>query len=97
MKARQGKLPAYANPPGAIQRFDYSATAELFMSRAKGKTSPAAYRRFETAAEAIRFAIEELPAAVLIGAVLEAQEDRFGHRAIRELYDRKEYPLQRSI
>ena len=35
------------------------------------------YRRFAKAAEAIRFAIEELPPDLLIGAHLEVEEQRF--------------------
>ena len=44
--------------------FDYGIPAELFMGKRKaGARQPLSYRRFATAAEAIRFAIEELPAA----------------------------------
>ena len=40
--------------------FDYDAPAELFMAKRKGGSrQPLAYRRFTTAAEAIRFAIED--------------------------------------
>ena len=43
--------------------FDYGLAAELFMGRRKGRArQPLSYRRFATAAEAIRFAVEELPA-----------------------------------
>jgi hypothetical protein len=95
--ARRGTTPSYANPPGAVERFDYSAPAEMFMTRAKqARNPPVSYRRFSSAAQAIQFAIEELPAPLLIGAVLEVQEDRFDHQAIRELYDRSGYPLARS-
>jgi len=43
--------------------FDYTASAELFMPKRKGGARPPlSYRRFATAAEAIRFAVEELSA-----------------------------------
>jgi len=94
--ARRGAAVNYTNPPGAIDRFDYSASAEIFMTRAKFmRRPPIGYRRFATAAEAIRFAIEELPDAILVGAVMEVAEERFDHQAIRELYDRGGYPLAR--
>src|SRR5262249_16541663 len=39
--------------------FDYTASAELFMPKRKGGARPPlSYRRFATAAEAIRFAVE---------------------------------------
>jgi len=80
-----------------MDAFDYSAEAELFPSRARAsRRQPVGYRRFACAAEAIRFAIEELPAEVLVGSWLEVNEDRFDARAIRSLYDRDDYPLQRQ-
>ena len=45
--------------------------------------------------EGIRYAIEEIPTPLLIGAVMEVAEQRFDHRAIRELYDGTGYPLVR--
>ena len=44
--------------------FDYTESAELFMPK-KGKAGlrrPLSYRRFASAAEAIRFAVEDFPA-----------------------------------
>ena len=54
------------------------------------------YRRFASAAEAIKFAVEELPPAQLLGAVLEVSEERFDCEGIRQLYDSPNYPLARQ-
>ena len=94
--SRTGAAAVYANSPGAMVRFDYAAPAEMFMTRAKlTRRPPVTYRRFATAAEAIQYAIEEIPAPLLLGAVMEVSEQRFDHRAIRELYDGAGYPLVR--
>ena len=76
--------------------FDYSAEAELFspVSR-KFNRGPVGYRRFTSAAEAIRFAIEELHPDLLRGASLEVQEERFDRYGIRQLYESDAYPLVR--
>ena len=76
--------------------FDYSAEAELFPTRSgKFSRQSLGYKRFAQAADAIRFAIEELPPAALIGAYLEVDEERYDSRSIHRLYDGADYPLAR--
>jgi len=54
-----------------LNGFDYNAPAELYPSRIKKGRGRITYKRFNTAAEALQFAIEQIPPAVLLGAYLE--------------------------
>jgi hypothetical protein len=55
-----GKHAALGCGEGEITTFDYGSPAELFMVKRKGRTRHGVgYRRFATAAEAIRFAVED--------------------------------------
>jgi hypothetical protein len=81
-----------------MSAFNYRAEAELFPTKnRRSKSAPFAYRRFERAADAIRFAVEDLPADAFAGAYLEVGEVRFDRRGIRELYDHAEYPHVRKL
>jgi hypothetical protein len=76
--------------------FKYFDQAELFLlgsCNSRGKR--VRYRRFAAAAEAIRFAIEELGRERLTGVYLEVDEQRFDGAGIRRLYDSADYPLLR--
>lgn len=95
-----------SRPPDVIRRaaphieqtsdFDYAAPAEVFACWSRGSSRrPVAYRRFDSGAEAIRFAIEEFPSDVLFGTVLEVNEQRFDAAQIRKLYESKAYSLER--
>lgn len=77
--------------------FDYNASAELFLARSRAAKSRPKYKRFDTAAEAVRFVVEELPAAVLPGTYLLVDEARFGVEEIRHLYESAGYPLSRDL
>jgi hypothetical protein len=76
--------------------FDYSAPAELFLSRRTGKARTK-YRRFATAAEAIRYAIEDLPALRSLGAWMQVGDERFNSDEIYGLYEGSDYPLLKSL
>jgi hypothetical protein len=77
--------------------FDYSTEAELFSAgNRKGRRQPLGYRRFASAADAVRFAIEELPPHLLVGSYLEVAEMRYERSEIRRLYDSADYPFVRG-
>ena len=76
---------------------DYSAPADLYPARNRLRKSPLGYMRFDTAAEAVRYAIEELPPAQLGGTVIEVDEARFEADAIGQLYLSTDYPLSRPV
>jgi hypothetical protein len=79
-----------------MSEFDYNAAAELFPTRRRlPRRQSFGYKRFPQAAEAIRFAIENLPPECLVGAYLEVEEQRYGNDDIRRLYESAEYPLAR--
>jgi hypothetical protein len=85
-----------ANENVKATAFDFAAEAELFPTRSrKSRRHPVGYKRFARAADAIRFAIEDLPPELLVGAYLEVDEARFDGPAIRRLYDDARYPLVR--
>jgi len=85
--------------------FDYSTVAELFPTRTEAELFPSSkrrhrrepigYGRFARAADAIRFAIEELPVALRPDACLEVDEEIFDRDGIRRLYESDKYPLTR--
>ncbi len=77
-----------------LNGFNYDASAELFPGRTMRGSVHVKYRRFDTAAEALRFAVEQMPASAFPGACLEIDEMRFGSREIRYLYDNAAYPLR---
>jgi len=79
-----------------ISGFNYSAPAELFPSRIKKTRTKARYMRFDTAAEAVRFVVEDIAPPALLGAYMEVDESRFGVQEIHALYESAAFPLKRA-
>ena len=74
--------------------FDYNAPAELFLSK-PAKGSRIKYRRFATAAEALRYAVEDLRMPKAFGAWLEVGDARIDSIEIQRLYEANDYPLRK--
>ncbi len=70
---------------------DYAVAAELYPAPTRRK-GPVGYRRFDTLAEAVRYAVESLPPVQLAGAFIETEENRYGAPDIRALYDAFDFP-----
>ena len=81
----------------APDEFSYEVPAELYSTGGPGATKrPMSYRRFDRSADAIRFAIEQLPPIMQRGTVMEIGDARFEITEIRRLYDSSEYPFPRD-
>jgi hypothetical protein len=76
--------------------FDYKTPAELFLSKRTGR-GRTKYRRFATAAEAIRYAVEDLPALRSLGTWMPVGDERFNSDEIQRLYDDGDYPLRKPL
>ena len=75
-----------------VMSFDYDAPAELFLAK-RMKRRREKYRRFATAAEAIRYAVEELLRS--LGAWMQVGDERFNGDEIQRLYEASDYPLRK--
>jgi hypothetical protein len=76
--------------------FDYRSPAELFIAKRKSALRAGlGYRRFATAAEAIRFAVEDVPSLRMFGGWLQVGDERYDNEKIYSLYESNDFPLQR--
>ena len=76
-----------------MTRFNYDIPGELYSRKDKGKGRGIEFRRFPTVAEAIRFAVEELPPLALRDCKIEVAGERLGSNDVRKLYDSNLFPL----
>ncbi|MFN0219879.1 MAG: hypothetical protein ACKVP4_13815 [Hyphomicrobium sp.] len=79
-----------------MSEFSYAAPADLFVATSMRRNGAVKYQRFDTAADALRFAIEALEPTLLRGTVLEVDEERYDAAAMRALYDSAGYPHPRA-
>lgn len=80
-----------------LEGFSYDQPADIYSTDGKAaRKRPVSYRRFASSAEAIRFAVEQLPQIMQRGTVMEMGEDRYEFANIRALYESNRYPLQRD-
>ena len=80
-----------------MDKFEYDAPADLYWSDRQGpRKRPVMYRGFARSAEAICFAIEQLPPSAQPWAIMEMGDDRIEFAQIRALYDSERYPLIRK-
>ena len=83
-------ITAKACRPSTITRL-----AELFLAK-RTKSRRENYRRFATAAEAIRYAVETLRAPRALGAWMQLGDERFNSNEIQRLYEAVDYPLRKA-
>jgi hypothetical protein len=79
-----------------MSEFSYDAPADLFVATSMRRNGAVRYQRFDTAADALRFAVETLQPTILKGTVLEVDEQRYDAAQMRSLYDSADYPHPRA-
>jgi hypothetical protein len=78
--------------------FDYGASADLFsMPNRNSRRQQLSYKHFDSAAEAIRYAVEDMPAQTLFSALLEVDGSRCQGKDIQRLYSSPSFPLARRV
>ncbi|WP_127751939.1 hypothetical protein [Devosia sp. 1566] len=75
---------------------DYTAPAELFLGRDHQTAFEQGAKRFRTAAQAIRFAVEEAAPVSLHGALLQVGTKAYRKHELTQLYRSADFPLPRK-
>ena len=78
-----------------MTEFNYDVPGEFYSRKSPGfrKPSGLAFQRFDTAAEAIRFAMEDISPAALGGCTLVVEGERLGAAELKALYASPNFPL----
>jgi hypothetical protein len=76
---------------------EFNEPAELYSGKTyrSGRSSGLKYRRFESLAEAVKFAVEQIPGQLNF-ATIDAGGTSYRAAEIRSLYGSDEFPLPRS-
>lgn len=72
--------------------FDYAVPADLYFPVQVGRKSGLDYRRFPSAAQALRYAMESLVAGKFASATLEVDGERYDSVAMKKLYSSPDFP-----
>lgn len=78
-----------------MSSMNWATPADLY-SGAALRPRGSRYKRFPSAAEAVRFAVEELSPTALRSTAIESDDKRHEGGAIRTLYYSEDYPLRRQ-
>lgn len=78
-----------------MSSMNWATPADLY-SGATLRPRGSRYKRFSSAAEAVRFAVEELSPTALRSTAIESDDKRHEGGAIRTLYYSEDYPLRRQ-
>lgn len=76
-----------------LDQFDFHNPAEVYVAKGGRQGRRVEYRRFPNGAEAVRFLMEDVEPASLVGSVIETDAGRFDAHLIRRLYVSPAYPL----
>jgi hypothetical protein len=82
-----------------MPEFKFDSPAEVYCQKVAkiGGRGGLAYRRFNTGAEAIRFAVEHLPAEHFSSCTVEVDGEHYGAEELRSLYESALYTLPRAV
>ena len=80
-----------------MPHFNFAAPAEVFATSGRhGRSRFMIYRKFPTAAEAVKHVMESLEGFAQKSAIVETDDERFSSVDIAAIYESSSYPLRRK-